>query len=386
MMQRSNKLEIYNKNVLLRLDLNVPVFEGKILSNFRISKCVPMIMNLLSNNNKVIILSHFGRPKEGSYDESFSLNIIVNTLEQLIGEKVTFCKDWIDGVEFNGNNIVLCENVRFQEGEKTNSPILAKKISALGDVYIFDAFGVSHRKTASTYGVSEYLETFAGDLLRDEIINAKKLLSSQKRPMTTIISGAKISTKLTLIKKLISKSDNVILGGGILNTFLKAMGHEVGDSLIEDSFIGEAEEILNSNDSNKILMPIDVMVSSSSDLDNPEIREISMVQSNDKILDIGKKTIDCYNKVITESSTIFWNGPLGYVEKSPFDNGTIKISKAIASSQAYSVVGGGDTIPIIESLKLQNKFSCLSTGGGSLLKFIEGEKLPVLEMLGMYEL
>ncbi|MFL2568471.1 MAG: phosphoglycerate kinase [Gammaproteobacteria bacterium] len=385
-MQRSNKLEIYNKNVLLRLDLNVPVFEGKILSNFRISKCVPMIMNLLSNNNKVIILSHFGRPKEGSHDESFSLNIIVNTLEQLIGEKVTFCKDWIDGVEFNGNNIVLCENVRFQEGEKTNSPILSKKISALGDVYIFDAFGVSHRKTASTYGVSEYLETFAGDLLRDEIINAKKLLSSQKRPMTTIISGAKISTKLTLIKKLISKSDNIILGGGILNTFLKAMGHEVGDSLIEDSFIGEAEEILNSNDSDKILMPIDVMVSSSSDLDNPEIREISMVQSNDKILDIGKKTIDCYNKVITESSTIFWNGPLGYVEKSPFDNGTIKISKAIASSQAYSVVGGGDTIPIIESLKLQNKFSCLSTGGGSLLKFIEGEKLPVLEMLGMYEL
>ena len=386
MMEKSNKLEIYNKNVLLRLDLNVPVFEGKILSNFRISKCVPMIMNLLSNNNKVIILSHLGRPKEGSCDESFSLNIIVNTLEQLIGEKVTFCKDWIDGVEFNGNNIVLCENVRFQEGEKTNSPILAKKISALGDVYIFDAFGVSHRKTASTYGVSEYLETFAGDLLRDEIINAKKLLSSQKRPMTTIISGAKISTKLTLIKKLISKSDNIILGGGILNTFLKAMGHEVGDSLIEDSFIGEAEEILNSNDSNKILMPIDVMVSSSSDLDNPEIREISMVQSNDKILDIGKKTIDCYNKVITESSTIFWNGPLGYVEKSPFDNGTIKISKAIASSQAYSVVGGGDTIPIIESLKLQNKFSCLSTGGGSLLKFIEGEKLPVLEMLGMYEL
>ena len=386
MTQRSNKLEIYNKNVLLRLDLNVPVFEGKILSNFRISKCVPMILNLLSNNNKVIILSHFGRPKEGSYDESFSLNIIVNTLEQLIGEKVTFCKDWIDGVEFNGNNIILCENVRFQEGEKTNSPILAKKISALGDVYVFDAFGVSHRKTASTYGVSEYLETFAGDLLRDEIINAKKLLSSQKRPMTTIISGAKISTKLTLIKKLISKSDNIILGGGILNTFLKAMGHEVGDSLIEDSFIGEAKEILNSNDSNKILMPIDVMVSSSSDLDNPEIRKISMVQSNDKILDIGKKTIDCYNKVITESSTIFWNGPLGYVEKSPFDNGTIKISKAIASSQAYSVVGGGDTIPIIESLKLQNKFSCLSTGGGSLLKFIEGEKLPVLEMLGMYEL
>jgi phosphoglycerate kinase len=386
MIQKSNKLEIYNKNVLLRLDLNVPVFEGKILSNFRISKCVPMIKNLISNNNKVIILSHFGRPKEGIYNESLSLKIILNSLEQLIGEKVTFSKDWIDGIEFNGNNIVLCENVRFQEGEKENSPILSKKISDLGDVYVFDAFGVSHRKTASTYGVSEYLETFAGDLLKDEIMNAKKLLSSQKRPMTTIISGAKISTKLTLIKKLISKSDNIILGGGILNTFLKAMEHEIGNSLIEESFIDEAKEILNSDDSNKILMPIDVMVSSSSNLGNPETREISMVQSNDKILDIGKKTIDCYNEVITESSTIFWNGPLGYVEKSPFDNGTINISKAIASSQAYSVVGGGDTIPIIESLQLQNKFSCLSTGGGSLLKFIEGEKLPVLEMLGMYEL
>ena len=204
--------------------------------------------------------------------------------------------------------------------------------------------------------------------------------------MTTIISGAKISTKLTLIKKLISKSDNIILGGGILNTFLKAMGHEIGNSLIEQSFVNEAKEILNSDDSNKILMPIDVMVSSSSNLGNPETREISMVQSNDKILDIGKKTIDCYNEVITESSIIFWNGPLGYVEKSPFDNGTINISKAIASSQAYSIVGGGDTIPIIESLQLQNKFSCLSTGGGSLLKFIECEKLPVLEMLGMYEL
>ena len=386
MMQKSNKLEIYNKNVLLRLDLNVPVFEGKILSNFRISKCVPMIKNLISNNNKVIILSHFGRPKEGIYNESLSLKIILNSLEQLIGEKVTFSKDWIDGIEFNGNNIVLCENVRFQEGEKENSPILAKKISDLGDVYVFDAFGVSHRKTASTYGVSEYLETFAGDLLKDEIMNAKKLLSSQKRPMTTIISGAKISTKLTLIKKLISKSDNIILGGGILNTFLKAMGHEIGKSLIEESFIDEAKEILNGDQSNKILMPIDVMVSSSSNLGNPETREISMVQSNDKILDIGKKTIDCYNEVITESSTIFWNGPLGYVEKPPFDNGTINISKAIASSRAYSVVGGGDTIPIIESLQLQNKFSCLSTGGGSLLKFIEGEKLPVLEMLGMYEL
>lgn len=386
MIKESSQFEIKNKNVLLRLDLNVPVFEGKILSDFRILKSIPTIKNLLKNNNKVIIISHFGRPKEGHYDDSLSLEIIINNLENLVGEKVTFSRDWINGVNFNGNNIVLCENVRFQLGEKQNLPSLAKQMSTLGDVFVFDAFGVSHRKEASTYGISDYLETFSGDLLKNEIMNANKLLSSNKRPMTTIISGAKISTKLTLIKKLISKSDNIILGGGILNTFLVAMGHEIGDSLVEKSFIEEAQEILNCRDAVKLIMPIDVTVSSNADFDNPQTRDISMVQSNDKILDIGEKTIDRYIKVISESSTIFWNGPLGYVEKSPFDNGTIKISQAIASSKAYSVVGGGDTIPIIEGLSLQDKFSCLSTGGGSLLKFIEGEDLPILEKLGMYRL
>ena len=386
MIKESSQSKIKNKNVLLRLDLNVPVFEGKILSDFRILKSIPTIKNLLKNNNKVIIISHFGRPKEGHYDDSLSLEIIINNLENLVGEKVTFSRDWINGINFNGNNIVLCENVRFQLGEKQNLPSLAKQMSTLGDVFVFDAFGVSHRKEASTYGISDYLETFSGDLLKNEIMNANKLLSSNKRPMTTIISGAKISTKLTLIKKLISKSDNIILGGGILNTFLVAMGHEIGDSLVEKSFIEEAQEILNCSDAVKLIMPIDVTVSSNADFDNPQTRDISMVQSNDKILDIGEKTIDRYIKVISESSTIFWNGPLGYVEKSPFDNGTIKISQAIASSKAYSVVGGGDTIPIIEGLSLQDKFSCLSTGGGSLLKFIEGEDLPILEKLGMYRL
>ncbi len=386
MIKESSQFEIKNKNVLLRLDLNVPVFKGRILSDFRILKSVPTIKKLLKNNNKVIIISHFGRPKEGCHDDSLSLEIIINNLENLVGEKITFSKDWINGVNFNGNNIVLCENVRFQLGEKQNLPSLAKQMSTLGDVFVFDAFGVSHRKEASTYGISDYLETFSGDLLKNEIMNANKLLTSDKRPMTTIISGAKISTKLTLIKKLISKSDNIILGGGILNTFLMAMGHEIGNSLVEKSFIEEAQEILNSSDALKLIIPVDVMVSSNAAFDNPQNRDISVVQSNDKILDIGEKTIDRYIKVISESSIIFWNGPLGYVEKSPFDNGTIKISQAIASSKAYSVVGGGDTIPIIEGLSLQDEFSCLSTGGGSLLKFIEGEDLPILKKLGMHRL
>ena len=385
-MDKSSKLEIINKRVLLRLDLNVPVFEGKILSDFRISKSIPMIKNLLLKKNKVILLSHFGRPEEGKYDESLSLNIICKKLESLIGENVTFCKDWINGIDFKNNDIVLCENVRFQIGEKENSSKLSMKIAALGDVFIFDAFGVSHRKEASTYGIADFLETYPGDLLKDEILNANKLVNSPPRPMTTIISGAKISTKLTLIKKLLDKSDNIILGGGILNTFLAAMDHEIGNSLVEKSFISEAKEILASEASNKIIMPIDVNTSSEADLDKPQMKYISMVQSGDRILDIGKETINYYIKVINKSSTIFWNGPLGYVEKSPYDNGTKMLSQAIASSTAYSVVGGGDTIPIIEDLGLQDKFSCLSTGGGSLLKYIEGEKLPVLERLGIYKL
>ena len=385
-MDESLKLEIINKRVLLRLDLNVPVFEGKILSDFRISKSIPMIKNLLLKKNKVILLSHFGRPEEGRYDESLSLNIICKKLESLIGENITFCKDWINGIDFKNNDIVLCENVRFQIGEKENSSKLSMKIAALGDVFIFDAFGVSHRKEASTYGIADFLETYPGDLLKDEILNANKLVNSPPRPMTTIISGAKISTKLTLIKKLLDKSDNIILGGGILNTFLAAMDHEIGNSLVEKSFISEAKEILASEASNKIIMPIDVNTSSEADLDKPQMKYISMVQSGDRILDIGKETINYYIKVINKSSTIFWNGPLGYVEKSPYDNGTKMLSQAIASSTAYSVVGGGDTIPIIEDLGLQDKFSCLSTGGGSLLKYIEGEKLPVLERLGIYKL
>ena len=381
-----SELEIKDKKVLVRLDLNVPVYEGEILSDFRINKSIPTIINLLKNNNKVIILSHFGRPVEGQQDDSLSLKIIHKRLEKLVGQNITFSKDWIEGIDFGKNNILLCENVRFLIGEKENSESLAKKLATLADVFVFDAFGVSHRKEASTYGILSFIESYPGELLKNEIMNAQKLLSSPNKPVTTIISGAKISTKLALIKKLLSKSDNIILGGGILNTFLMAMKLEVGKSLAEKSFIDEAQEILNSNESRKIIVPIDVVVSYDAELDKSETKEISMIQSEDRILDIGERTIERYIKVINKSSTIFWNGPLGYVEKTPFDNGTKMISHAIAASKAYSIVGGGDTIPIIENLGQQDHFSCLSTGGGSLLKFIEGEKLPVLDKLGMYEL
>ena len=322
--------------------------------------------------------------QKGQYDSKYSLKRVSDRLQELLSQKVILVKNWTDGVNFDDTtNIIMCENVRFEVGEKENSLPLSKKIASLGDVLVFDAFGVSHRKEASSYGVSDYLDTYAGHLLESEIINAKKLLSDQTRPLTTIISGAKISTKLTLIKKLILKSDHIILGGGILNTFLSAMGNNIGNSLVESSFINEAKEILNGEHSKKIIMPIDVVSTDSLSLDNPKNKKISMLQSNDKILDIGEKTTDRYIDIIRSSKTVFWNGPLGYIEKKPYDNGTIKISEAIASSETYSIVGGGDTIPVIEKLGLQNDFSYLSTGGGSLLKFIEGEDMPILTKLGM---
>ena len=278
-----SELEIKDKKVLVRLDLNVPVHEGEILSDFRINKSIPTIINLLKNNNKVIILSHFGRPVEGQQDDSLSLKIIHKRLEKLVGQNITFSKDWIEGIDFGKNNILLCENVRFLIGEKENSESLAKKLATLADVFVFDAFGVSHRKEASTYGILNYMESYPGELLKNEIMNAQKLLSSSNKPVTTIISGAKISTKLALIKKLLSKSDNIILGGGILNTFLMAMKLEVGKSLAEKSFIDEAQEILNSNESRKIIVPIDVVVSYDAELDKSETKEISMIQSEDRI-------------------------------------------------------------------------------------------------------
>ncbi len=384
MLKLITKSSVTNKIILLRLDLNVPVYQNKILSDFRIIKSIPTIKYLLDTNNKVIILSHFGRPKEGQKDPSLSLKNISAHLSKILDKKIVFIDDWINGVDFLDSDIVMCENVRFQIGERDNSLTLSEKISLLGDIYVFDAFGVSHRKESSTYGVSNYLDSYAGLLLEDEVKNAQKLLTHTKPPLVTIISGAKISTKLSLIKKLINKSENIIIGGGILNTFLSAMGFNIGSSLIEKNFISEAKEIINSEYFNKIIMPIDVVTSNNIDFLYPKTKEISMVQSKDKILDIGMQTINRYIEVINKSKSVFWNGPLGYVEKKPYDNGTIKLSQAIARSDTYSIIGGGDTIPIIESLGIQNDFSCLSTGGGSLLKFIEGKDLPILSKLGVY--
>ena len=383
MLKSIKNVDIANKTVLLRLDLNVPIQDGKIQSDFRIIKSVPTILHLLKNDNSIIILSHLGRPNEGEIIPNLSLKKISQHLSKKLGHEIEFVENWIDGIKIEKNRIIMCENVRFQKGERANDKILSKKIASLGDIFVFDAFGVSHRKEASTYGVLDYIDSYIGLLVEDEINNANSILNSPQKPLLTIISGAKISTKIRMIHKLIEKSDFMILGGGVLNTFLNVLGYEIGQSLAEKEFINEVKEIISGTHFHKIILPIDLVCS---ELDNPDQiknRLVSMVQSNESIFDIGTQTINKYRTIIESSKTIFWNGPLGYVEKTPFDNGTVEILKMIASADNYSIIGGGDTVPIVEGLGLQNNITCLSTGGGSLLKYIEGESLPVLSKLGI---
>ena len=383
MLKSIKNVDIENKTVLLRLDLNVPIQDGKIQSDFRIIKSVPTILHLLKNDNSIIILSHLGRPNEGEIIPNLSLKKISQHLSKKLGHEIEFVENWIDGIKIEKNRIIMCENVRFQKGERANDKILSKKIASLGDIFVFDAFGVSHRKEASTYGVLDYIDSYIGLLVEDEINNANSILNSPQKPLLTIISGAKISTKIKMIHKLIEKSDFMILGGGVLNTFLNVLGYEIGQSLAEKEFINEVKEIISGTHFHKIILPIDLVCS---ELDNPDQiknRLVSMVQSNESIFDIGTQTINKYRTIIESSKTIFWNGPLGYVEKTPFDNGTVEILKMIASADNYSIIGGGDTVPIVEGLGLQNNITCLSTGGGSLLKYIEGESLPVLSKLGI---
>ncbi len=374
---------IKNKTVILRLDLNVPIENGKIINDFRLRKSLETIRALRSVGNKLIILSHLGRPEEGTIDESLSLEPIYAYLAKNLDEDIKFEREWLANLRNNTPPITLCENTRFLNGEKSNDEGLSRKISELGDVFVFDAFGVAHRKEASTYGVSNYIDYSAGPLLISEINNAQNLLKNFNKPLCTIVSGAKISTKLTLLNTFLEKSDHVILGGGILNTFLEAQGYNIGTSLCEPSFLDESKKILNSENCKKIVFPDDVVCAEDGVLENPQTKDISMVKSNDKILDVGVDSISKYTKILRVCQTIFWNGPLGYVEKAPYDKGTSEIAKIIANADCFSAIGGGDTVPVIEKLGLNDQFSFLSTGGGALMKFFEGSNMPILSKLGL---
>ncbi len=372
--------DITSKRVLIRFDYNVPMNEGKIVNDFRIRQSYETINALLRQGNKLIIASHLGRPTEGKHDSSLSLLPLCDYVSEKLNQKINFIPNFTDSISFDDYHIAMLENVRFNIGEKVCDKELSKTLASIADIFVFDAFGVAHRKECSTFGLSDYLETVAGLNFRHEIATINKLINEESRPKTIIISGAKVSTKIVVIKKLLEKCDYMILGGGILNTFLKAKGYEIGHSLIEESSLGLARDILNSDLSSKIYIPTDFTCQTKSQISNIELNHIS---STDTIYDFGDMSIVKLKEIINKSSSIFWNGPLGYVEKKPFDRATNSIANAIARHNCFSIVGGGDTLPIIENLKLQNDFSCLSTGGGSLLTYIENETLPILDKLNI---
>jgi len=372
--------EITDKKVLVRLDYNVPIEDGIIVNDFRIRQTYNTLNSLLDKNNKLIIASHLGRPTEGFYDESLSLEPICKYLSTKLNKKIQFIKDLQDKIDFSNYDVAMLENVRFNIGERKCDPKLSQTIASMADIFVFDAFGVSHRSECTTIGVTNYLETVAGLNIRYEIQTINKLINEQSRPMTIIISGAKVSTKIVLIKKLLTKCDYMILGGGILNTFLKAKGYEVGKSLLEEGYVSDAVKILESDFANKIIFPSDLSCATEDGIANVELSQISF---SDIIYDLGSSSINEIKNIVRQSASVFWNGPLGYVEKKPFNNGTEELAKAIADHNCFSIIGGGDTLPIIENLKLQDGYNCLSTGGGSLLTYLEGGSLPILDKLNL---
>jgi len=375
--------QIEDSRVILRLDLNVPHKNNIIESDFRISKSLPVINELLKRNNKIIILSHLGRPSVEKKESSLSLHVVCDHLSTMLGEPIKFMNQITDKITFGEHRIVMFENTRFCKGEVDNDLELAKTIASHGDVFVFDAFGVSHRQESSTTGLMNFLDYAPGPLIQSEVNTAKSILEDPKKPLCTIISGAKISTKITLIETFSDKADHLILGGGLLNTYLQCKGFEVGDSLVEKDLPQEVLSFFESESAKKIIMPMDLVCSADASLDYPKIKSISMVQSNDKVLDIGTKSIERYAEIIKKSSTVFWNGPLGYVEKKPYDNGTESIINVLADSNCFSVIGGGDTVSVIENMGVQDEISYISTGGGALLKYIEGKDMYVIKKLGL---
>ena len=370
--------DLSNKNVVLRLDLNVPILDKQVLDSTRIISSVPTIKYLINKNCKVLLTSHLGRPEEDKFDINFSMRPVAEKLSEILKHKI----DLIDSPDssdiFNTTQIQLLENLRFLVGEKDNSEVLGNQLANKGDVYIFDAFGTAHRKQASTYSAIQQAKfSCAGLLLEKEINSLNKALTSIENPFTAVIAGSKISTKLGLIAHLNSKADFIIVGGGIANTFLKSQGFNVGESLVENDMIEIAKELF---DSGKIILPNEVIVADSIDSNYSTIKNIDSVSSSDKIFDINLSSN--MSEILKNSKTILWNGPIGVFEKEPFQKGTHQLAKTIAESEAFSLAGGGETIAAINKFINKDEVSYCSTGGGAFLEYMEGKLLPSIEALG----
>ena len=378
-------LDLSGKRVLIRQDLNVPVKNGQVTSDIRIQASIPTIEKALAAGAAVMVLSHLGRPVEGEYDNASSLKPVADRLSTLLGKPVRLEKDWLNGIDIKPGEVVLCENVRFNVGEEKNSDELGKKMAALCDIFVMDAFGTAHRAQASTHSVAKYAPVAcAGPLLASELDALGKALKTPVKPLIAIVGGSKVSTKLTVLKSLSEKVDQLIVGGGIANTFIAAAGFPVGKSLYEADLIEEAQRLIAAakKAGSDIPIPVDVVCAKEfSDTAIATIKNVQDVDADDLILDIGPVTAKQYAEIIKSAGTIVWNGPVGVFEIEQFSHGTQSMAKAIAESSAFSIAGGGDTLAAIDKYGINNQVSYTSTGGGAFLEFLEGKELPAVAVL-----
>jgi phosphoglycerate kinase len=382
---KMSSLDLRGKRVLIREDLNVPIQGGSVSSDARIRAALPTIQAALTAKARVLIMSHLGRPEEGRFAEEFSLAPVAKRLAQLLGVPVALKKDWLDGVEVSPGEVVLLENVRFNKGEKKDADDLSRRMAALCDIYVMDAFGTAHRAEASTHGVAKYAPIVcAGPLLVSELSALETALEKPARPLLAIVAGSKVSTKLTVLESLLSKVDQLIVGGGITNTFLAALGFNVGKSLYEPNMLDICKRLLEQSKKRGIVipMPTDVVVATEfSAKAEADVKDVRQVSADDMILDIGPDSAEAIAALVGSAGTILWNGPVGVFEFEQFGEGTRTLAMAIARSKAFSLAGGGDTLAAIEKYGIEDSISYISTGGGAFLEFVEGKKLPAVEIL-----
>jgi phosphoglycerate kinase len=381
---RMSDLDLAGKRVLIREDLNVPVADGRVTSDARIRAALPTIREALAANAAVMLMSHLGRPAEGKPDNEFSLQPVAAALSELLGRQVPLIKNWIDGVEVAPGQAALLENVRFLDGEKSCDETLSRRMAALCDVFVMDAFGTAHRAQASTYGVARFARVAcAGPLLCAELEALGKALRQPVRPVVAVVGGSKVSTKLTVLGALARIVDELIVGGGIANTFIAAAGHSVGKSLYEAEMVDQAKALAdNENARARIPVPVDVVVAKEFAASaKGAVRPVDDVHDDELILDIGPESAAHFASILADAGTIIWNGPVGVFEFEQFGEGTRIVAEAIAASDAFSIAGGGDTLAAIDKYGVADNISYISTGGGAFLEFVEGKKLPAVAIL-----
>jgi len=377
--RRMSDVDLRGKRVFIRADLNVPIEDGRITDDTRIRASVPAIEQALKQRAAVMVTSHLGRPTEGSLKPEESLAPIAKRLGELLKADVPVVKDWVNGVDVKPGQVVVLENARANKGEKKDDEALARKIAALADVYVNDAFGTAHRAEATTHGAARFAPVaVAGPLMAAELDALGKALANPARPLVAIVGGSKVSTKLSVLEELAKKVDRLIVGGGIANTFLLAAGKPIGKSLAEADLVGDAKRILASG---KVPLPTDVVVGKSLDDTHPSVKAVGEVQADEMILDIGPRTAQAYAAELAKAGTIVWNGPVGVFEKEPYAQGTQTLARAVAEAKGFSIAGGGDTVAAINRYGIADKIDYVSTAGGAFLEFLEGKELPAVAAL-----